>query len=213
MASSATGTDVAAAGALQVPFVNHENVTVPVGAGKPDCPATVAWSCTVVPAGTDIAVACVASWITVAVADASAVTVNGSHGPVEPVYVPSPEYTAWNAKLPPVDGVWGNPTASATPVASSGTGTDVAAAGALQVPFVNHENVTVPVGAGKPGCPATVAWSCTVVPAGTDVTIVTVGVGACVESSWIADSVPDAIGVTVSGSHGPVEGVFVASPE
>ena len=92
-------------------------------------------------------------------------------------------------------------------------GVDVAAAGAVQVPLVNHENVTVPVGAGRPGWPVTVAWSCTVVPAGTDVTIVVVGVGACVESSWITVAVADAIGVTVNGSHGPVEAVYVPSPE
>jgi hypothetical protein len=59
----------------------------------------------------------------------------------------------------------------------------VVAAGAVQVPLVNHENVTDPDGVGRPGCPVTVAWSCTVVPAGTDVTIVTVGVGACAEPS------------------------------
>ena len=65
--------------------MNQRNVTVPVGAGKPACPVTVAWSCTVVPAGTDVTVACAASWITVTVVDATVVTVNGSHGPVEPV--------------------------------------------------------------------------------------------------------------------------------
>ena len=64
--------------------MNHENVTVPVGTGKPTWPVTVAWSCTIVPAGTDVTVACAASWITVAVDDATVVTVNGSHGPVEP---------------------------------------------------------------------------------------------------------------------------------
>ena len=42
--------DVAAAVPLQVPFVNHLNVTVPVGV--PSEPVTVAWSCTIVPAGT-----------------------------------------------------------------------------------------------------------------------------------------------------------------
>ena len=61
--------------------MNHENVTVPVGVGKPTCPVTVAWSCTVVPAGTDVTVAWAASWITVTVVDATGVTVNGSHGP------------------------------------------------------------------------------------------------------------------------------------
>ena len=70
---------------VQVPLVNHENVTVPVGIGRPAWPVTVAWSCTVVPAGTDVTVACAALWITVAVVDATVVTVNGSHGPVEPV--------------------------------------------------------------------------------------------------------------------------------
>ena len=38
-----------------------------------------------------------------------------------------------------------------------------------QVPFVNQLNRTVPVGVVN--APVTVAWSCTVVPAGTDVTI------------------------------------------
>ena len=75
---------MAAAGAVQVPLVNHENVTVPVGVAQ-TAPVTVAWSCTVVPAGTDVTGVCAASWITVTVADASVVTVNGSHGPVEPV--------------------------------------------------------------------------------------------------------------------------------
>ena len=69
---------------VQVPLVNHENVTVPVGTGRPAWPVTVAWSCTIVPAGTDVTVACAALWITVAVRDATGVTVNGSHGPVEP---------------------------------------------------------------------------------------------------------------------------------
>ena len=69
--------------------MNHENVTVPVGVPRP--PVTVAWSCTVVPAGTDVTGAWAASWITVTVVDATGVTVNGSHAPVEAVYVPSPE--------------------------------------------------------------------------------------------------------------------------
>ncbi len=85
------GDDVAAAGAVHVPFVNHENVTVPVGTGMSFCPVTVAWSCTVVPAGTDVTTSWFESWITVAVDDATLVTVNGSHGPVELLYVPSPE--------------------------------------------------------------------------------------------------------------------------
>ncbi len=95
--------------------MNHENVTVPVGVGKPGCPVTVASSCTVVPADTDVTVACAASWITVTVVDATVVTVNGSHAPVEPAYVPSPEYVAWNAKLPDTPGVCGNVVPSATP--------------------------------------------------------------------------------------------------
>ena len=45
----------------------------------------MAWSCTTVPAGTDVTVACAALWITVTVSDATVVTVNGSHAPVEPV--------------------------------------------------------------------------------------------------------------------------------
>ena len=84
------GDDVAAAGAVQVPLVNHENVTVPVGVGRPFSPVTVAWSCTVVPAGTDVTTWCAALWMSVAVVDATLVTVSGSHGPVEPLYVPSP---------------------------------------------------------------------------------------------------------------------------
>ena len=90
-------------------------------------PVTVAWSCTVVPAGTDVTGAWAASWITVTVLDATLVTVNGSHGPVEAAYVPSPEYDAWNANVPPVTGVCGNSVASATPEASSATEDDVAA--------------------------------------------------------------------------------------
>ncbi len=165
------GLDVAAAGAVQVPLVNHENVTVPVGVGRPGCPVTVAWSCTAVPAGTDVTVACAALWITVTVLDATLVTVNGSHGPVEPVYVPSPEYVAWNAKLPPVAASAGTPCASATPPASSGIVADVAAAaagaGAVGEPRERHR----PRRRGQADRPVTVAWSCTVVPAGTDVTI------------------------------------------
>ena len=46
-----------------MPFVNQENVTVPVGA--PRLPVTVAWSCTVVPAGTDVTTLSSASWIRV----------------------------------------------------------------------------------------------------------------------------------------------------
>ena len=70
---------------MQSPLVNHANVTVPVGVRQTDRPVTVAWSCTIVPAGTDVTGACAASWITVTVDDATVVTVNGSHGPVEPV--------------------------------------------------------------------------------------------------------------------------------
>ena len=69
---------------VQVPLVNHVNVTVPVGV-RQTAPVTVAWSCTVVPAGTDVTVVCAASWITVTVVDATVVTVNGSHGPVDAV--------------------------------------------------------------------------------------------------------------------------------
>ena len=134
------------------------------------------------------------------------VTVNGSHGPVEAVYVPSPEYDAWNANVPPVFGVCGNVGAVRDTEASSATGVDVAARLARQVPLVNHENVTVPVGVGRPIGPVTVAWSCTVVPAGTDVTV------ACA-ASWITVTVLDATVVTVNGSHGPVEPVYVPSPE
>ena len=62
--------------------MNHENVTVPVGVPKP--PVTVAWSCTVVPAGTDVTVACAALWITVTVLEGTRSTPRGSHAPVEP---------------------------------------------------------------------------------------------------------------------------------
>ena len=143
-ASSVNGADVAAGVPTQTPLVNHENVTVPVGVPSP--PVTVAWSCTSVPAGTDVTTSCAASWITVAVLDATGVTVNGSHGPVEAVYVPSPEYDAWNAKLPPRDRRLREPGGVRHTAASSGNGADVAAAGAVQAPLVNHENVTVPVG-------------------------------------------------------------------
>ena len=156
----------------------------------------MAWSCTIVPAGTDVTGVCAASWITVAVVDATLVTVNGSHGPVEPEYVPSPEYDAWNAKLPDTPGVCVNVVPSATPAALSVNVADVAAAGAVQVPLVNHENVTVPVGVPKP--PVTVAWSCTVVPAGTDITV------ACV-ALWITVTVLEETRSTPRGSHAPVE--------
>ena len=78
------GPDVAAAGAVQVPLVNQENVTVPVGVARPA-------------AGHRRLVVhrrprrhrrhrrMAASWITVTVVDATGVTVNGSHGPVEAV--------------------------------------------------------------------------------------------------------------------------------
>ena len=84
--ASVNGDDVAAGIPVQnASVVYHRNVTVPVGVGKPACPVTVAWSCTVVPTGTVVTVACVASWITVAVDDATVVTVNGSQAPVDPV--------------------------------------------------------------------------------------------------------------------------------
>ena len=69
------------------------------------------------PAGTDVTIAWAASWITVTVVDASVVTVNGSHGPVDPLYVLSPEYVARNAKLPDTVGVCVNVVPSATPAA------------------------------------------------------------------------------------------------
>ena len=73
--------DVAAGLPAQVPFVNHENVTVPVGVPRP--PVTVAWSCTTVPAGTDVTTLWFESWITVAVDEFTFVTSSGSQGPVE----------------------------------------------------------------------------------------------------------------------------------
>ena len=146
--------------------MNHLNVAVPVGI--PSEPVTVAWSCTVVPAGTIVTTWCDALWMSVAVLDVSFVTVNGSHAPVEPLYVLSPEYVAWNEKLPDTFGVCANDVPSATPEPSSVNADDVSAAAPLHVPFVNHLNVTVPVGVCNE--PVTVAWSCTVVPAGTDVT-------------------------------------------
>src|SRR5262245_40869109 len=91
IASRASGIGVAAAGAAHVPLVNKSNVTVLVGNGRSFGPVTVAWSCTVVPAGTDVTTPSFASWITVTVLDATVVTSSGSHGPVEPAYVPSPE--------------------------------------------------------------------------------------------------------------------------
>ncbi len=109
----------------------------------------------------------------------------------------SPEYDAWNAKLPNTFGVCVNVVPSATPAASSVNGADVVGF-PVQVPLVNHENVTVPDGVGRPGCPVTVAWSCTVVPANTDVTV------ACA-ASWITVTVLDATDVTVNGSQAPVE--------
>ena len=54
---------------------------------------------------------------------------------------------AWNAKVPDAFGVCVNVVASTAPPASVNA-LDVAAAGAVQVPLVNHENVTVPVGTG-----------------------------------------------------------------
>ena len=93
--------------------MNQLNVTVPVGV--PSEPVTVAWSCTVVPALTFTTVWCCESWMSVAVFDVSFVTVNGSHAPVEPLYVLSPEYTAWNAKLPATFGVCVNDVPSAIP--------------------------------------------------------------------------------------------------
>ena len=165
----------------------------------------MAWSCTVVPAGTDVTVACAASWITVTVLDASAVTVNGSHGPVEASYVPSPEYDAWNAKLPDRAGVCGNPVASATPEASSGNGFDVAAAGAVQVPLVNHENVTVPVGVPR--------------ATGHRRLVVHRRPRRHRRHRTVMRRVVDHRHrarrnlVTVNGSHAPVEAAWVASPE
>ena len=52
---------------VQVPLVNHENVTVPVGVARPACPSPSPGRAPIVPAGTDVTVACAASWITVAV--------------------------------------------------------------------------------------------------------------------------------------------------
>ena len=62
--------------ALEV--VKNVNVTVPVGV--PKAPLTVALSCTVVPAGTEVTTAWLASWISVATVGVRAVTVSGSHG-------------------------------------------------------------------------------------------------------------------------------------
>ena len=68
-----TGSTMPPRGAAQEPFVNHENVTVPVGTGKPAGPSP--WpgrapSCPPAPTSP----ASVASWITVAVASASSMT-------------------------------------------------------------------------------------------------------------------------------------------
>src|SRR5437867_372410 len=58
--------------------VKNVNVTVPVGV--PKAPLTVALSCTVDPAGTEVTTAWLASWISVATVGVSSVTVSGSHG-------------------------------------------------------------------------------------------------------------------------------------
>ena len=57
---------------------------------------------------------------------------------------------AWNANVPATFGVCVNVVPSTTPPARVNA-LDVAAAGAVQVPLVNHENVTVPVGVGQAG--------------------------------------------------------------
>ena len=132
----------------QVPLVNQSNVTVPVGVPRP--PVTVAWSCTVVPAGTDVTVACAASWITVdRVGRDRRHRQRLTRRPSNRCRCRHPSSVAWNAKLPDTPGVCVNVVPSATPEASSGNGADVAAAGPVQVPLVNQSNVTVPVGVAE----------------------------------------------------------------
>ncbi len=52
---------------MQVPLRNQSTVTFPVGIGFPAPELTVTKSWTVVPAATEVTVACVASWIAVVV--------------------------------------------------------------------------------------------------------------------------------------------------
>src|SRR2546422_859312 len=81
----------------------------------------------------------------------------------------------------------------ATPLASSVTVPDPTEAPVQVLEAVKNVNVTVPV--GVPKAPLTVALSCTVVPAGTEVTTVWLG-------SWISVPTVGVRSVTVSTSQG-----------
>src|SRR5207245_10980009 len=74
---------------VQVPeVVKNVNVTAPVGV--PKLPLTVALSCTVDPAGTDVTTAWLALCISVATAGARAVTVSTSQGRGPEAWLSSP---------------------------------------------------------------------------------------------------------------------------
>ena len=52
---------------------------------------TVAWSCTIVPARTDVTTVCAALWIAVTVVELTLVTVRSSQAPVDGLLLLSPE--------------------------------------------------------------------------------------------------------------------------
>ena len=177
-----------------LPFENQLNVTVPVGVAEPT-PVTVAWSCTTVPAGTDVTL-CARVVDRPSPSSTRSWSPSTAHtDPVEPLYVPSPEYVAWNAKLPDTFGADVNRVASATPPKRDRRRRR--RRGAVTLPFKNQLNVTVPVGIADE--PVTVAWSCT------DRACRHRRHHLCATALWISVAVLEPIFVTVNGSHAPVE--------
>ena len=168
--ASVNALDVAAAGAVQVPLVNHENVTVPVGVGsqpgRSPSPGR-APSCPPAPTSPSHAPRCgsPSPWSTRPCVDRQRLTRPGRAG-VDGVT----RYVARNAKLPDTLGVCVNVVPSATPPASVNA-PDVAAAGAVQVAVGEPRERHRPRRRRPDRLPVTVAWSCTIVPAGTDVTV------------------------------------------
>src|SRR5256885_358606 len=109
--------EVCAGGTAQRRVLEQMSVTFAVV--ETTLPLTIALSCTVVPALTDVTTPCAASWMSVANEPGLTLpTVNPSQAPTLELYVESPLYVAWKANEPEVLGVCVNVVASTVPLVS-----------------------------------------------------------------------------------------------
>src|ERR1043165_3113718 len=110
--------------------------------------------------------------------------------------MPSPLLLPWQENEPGGFGARAQVGPSTAPLVSVNV-TEVCAGVSAQVPLRNQPNVTVPVGTGREPFAVSVAWSCTVVPAATAVTV------ACAALWMFVANDPTVTLPTVKTSHGP----------